>query len=74
MKKCMQFDVFGRVLIVERIGDSWKVFYQGVVGKKRTADNIMIPSFVIEENIGEYLEDICHEWATGPDSRVKKVG
>ena len=69
----MKYDIFGKILIVEQVGNGWVVFYPGADGKKRMAENIIIPSFLCEAEILKYLEDICHEWACGPDSKVKIV-
>lgn len=69
----MRFDVFGRQLIVERQADRWAASYLGAEGKRRPADDIVIPPDVLESEIGRYLDDLCHEWATGRHPAVRRL-
>ena len=69
----MRFDVFGRQLVVERLGDRWVAFYQGPEGKRRPADGIVIPPDLLESEIGQYLDDLCHEWATRKHPTVRRL-
>lgn len=67
-----KFDVFGRAVLVSRPGTRWQAYYLGNEGKRRRADDIVIPSSLSENEIRQYLADLCHEWATTahPDVRA----
>ena len=69
----MKFNVFGRLVEVQRYNEEWVVYYLGNEGKKRKAANILVPSFVAEVELAEYLADLYHEWATPTNSAVKKI-
>jgi hypothetical protein len=60
----VKLNVFGRIIEVIRDDSCWKVFYLGNEGKMRPADDIHIPAQIKEEDVVNYLADICHEWAT----------
>jgi len=64
MKKSMKFNVYGRLVSVQKTEQGWKVFFLGNDGKKRPANDIIIPSIIGQEEIEDYLSDLCHEWAT----------
>jgi len=70
----MRFDVFGRQVVVERREGAWAVFYPGAEGKRRRADDLVIPASVREEDLARYLEDLCHEWATEESPSVRRIG
>jgi len=71
--KSLKFDVFGRdVLIVEKDG-AWEAFYLGSEGKRRIAKDISVPSSITESELIQYLDDLCHEWATDRNNSVRKV-
>jgi hypothetical protein len=67
----LEFDVFGRPVLVEATGTGWAVFYLGNEGKRRPAHDLRVPDFVAEADLAQYLADVCHEWATPghPDVR-----
>ena len=69
----LKFDVFGRQVLVIGAGDEWKAFYSGTEGKRRPAENIVIPSNISEEQLPQYLADLCHEWATSSNPEVNKL-
>lgn len=62
--RALRFDVFGRRVLVARSAAGWSVFYLGSDGKRRPAGDIRLPSDIPEAEIGQYLGDICHEWAS----------
>ena len=71
--KPLRFDVFGReVLIVEKDG-GWEAFYLGNEGKRRIANDITVPSSIAASEITQYLDDLCHEWATDRHKTVRRV-
>jgi hypothetical protein len=57
----MRFDIFGRLVIVERQAERWVAYYPGE-GKRRPAD-IAIPSQLTEDELLGYLADLFHELA-----------
>ena len=69
----MKLNVFGRLVEVARDGTSWKAFYLGNEGKRRLAEDIIIPPHIQEEQIIEYVADLCHEWATPNRNEVRKL-
>ena len=71
--KTLKFDVFGRdILVVEKDG-GWEAFYLGNEGKRRVAKDIVVPSSITESEMIQYLDDLCHEWATDRNNSVKRV-
>ena len=70
----MEFDVFGRRIIIERHGSRWAVFEPGDEGKRRPARDIFIPPHVTESELLRYLADLCHESASPSRPDVKRLG
>ncbi len=69
----MRFDVFGRyLLLVERNGDGWRVLELGGDGKRRIFEDVVVPPHVREEEIGELLADLLHEYAR-PGATVRRL-
>jgi len=71
--KRLRFDVFGRDVLVEKHERGWRVFYRGSEGKRRPATDIVIPPNIEESKLAQYLDDLCHEWATDRNRTVKRV-
>ena len=69
----LRFDVFGRQVLVTATGDDWAVYYVGSEGKRRPARDIVVPSEIPESGIAQYLDDLCHEWATPRRPVVKRL-
>jgi hypothetical protein len=69
----LRFDVFGRRVLVSRNEGRWTAFYSGVEGKRRIASDIAIPANTAEEDLQQYLADLCHEWATSLHPDVSKL-
>ena len=68
-----RFNVFGHLLAVRRTaGGGWTTYLLGVDGKRRPA-GIVVPSFIDEADLGQYLADILHEFATPSNSKVLKI-
>ena len=59
----LTFDVFGRMMAVEPAPDGWRLFVLGTDGKRSSA-NVVIPAFVEEAELAQYLDDVYHEAAT----------
>ncbi len=71
--KSLKFDVFGRDVLIERNDSGWQVFYLGNEGKRRPARDIVVPPNIEESKLTQYLDDLCHEWATDRNNSVKRV-
>jgi hypothetical protein len=72
MTRRLSFDVFGRTLIVERDGDRWRAIAVGPDGKRSPA-GVVIPGFVDEAELAQFLDDHFHEWATPEHPAVRKL-
>lgn len=69
----MKLNVFGRdVEIIKDSRENWVAYYLGNEGKKRIAQDIVIPKQLSESDIVEYVADLCHEWASVkyPDVKI----
>lgn len=51
----------------------WSVYYPGAEGKRRHAEDIVIPACVDEAGLELYLADLCHEWASEKHSEVSRL-
>jgi hypothetical protein len=71
--KNLKFDVPGWDVAVVRTESGWQAFYLGNDGKRRPASDIIVPSNITETEMGQYLDDLCHEWATDRNTSVNRV-
>lgn len=71
--KSLKFDVFGRDVVIVETEKGWQAFYLGNEGKRRPANDIVVPSNIAESKVLQYLDDLCHEWATDRNNSVKRV-
>lgn len=69
----MKFDVYGRKIEIVKHDSQWRVFYLGGEGKKRIANDIIIPSHMEESELLGYLADLQHEWSREGSDRVVKL-
>lgn len=69
----LEFDVYGRRVLVERADAGWIVLYPGTEGKRQAARDIVIPPDTPESELARYLADLCHEWATPERSTVRRL-
>ncbi|UCH40437.1 MAG: hypothetical protein JSU67_01660 [Gammaproteobacteria bacterium] len=69
----LRFDVFGRKVLVVASSNGWVTFYVGTEGKRRSSPDIVIPPDLPESEISQYLDDLCHEWATDQHPHVKQI-
>ena len=69
----MEFEIFGRRIIVERDGAEWVAFDPGDDGKRRRARDIFIPRHITESELAQYLADLCHESASPSRPDVKRL-
>ena len=73
MNKSFKLDVFGKLILAIHTNDGWEMFYLNEDGKRRLATEILVPNFVKETEIENYIEDICHEWATEKHPNVRRL-
>lgn len=59
----MKLSIYGQNFEVIKTDGKWEVFILGQEGKKRPAQDIVIPSIINEEDLVSYLEDLLHEYA-----------
>jgi hypothetical protein len=69
----IKLNVFGKRVSAQKTEQGWEVFFLGDDGRKRPAYDLVIPSFISEDEIESYLSDICHEWATDKNKDVYKL-
>ena len=67
-----RFNVFGRIIAVERVGDAWAAHLIGNDGKRRPA-GLAIPADVTGAELAQYLYDIYHESATPTSGDVFEI-
>jgi hypothetical protein len=72
MTACPKFDVFGRVMVANRTEDAWSLLVLGPDGKRAPAD-VVVPAFVSEDQLLQYLDDLYHELATRERPCVKRL-
>jgi hypothetical protein len=70
--KTLRFNVFGRIFSVRREGASWQVHAVGADGKRSPA-GFVIPDFVGEDEIAQYLFDLFHESAAPGNGDVRRI-
>jgi hypothetical protein len=70
--KAIRFNVFGRIFSVQREGALWQAYAVGSDGKRMPA-GFVIPDFVQEEEIEQYLVDLFHESATPGNGEVRRI-
>ena len=68
-----RFNVFGRIVEVRREGVVWQAYRVGVDGKRSPA-GFVVPDFVQEDEIAQYLADLFHESAMPHNGEVVRIG
>lgn len=67
-----RFDVFGRIYLIRRAGRAWEVLAQGADGKRAPA-GFVVPDFVEEAELEQYLFDLFHENAPPGNGDVRRL-
>ncbi|MGM9481669.1 DUF7661 family protein [Roseateles sp. NT4] len=67
-----RFNVFGRLFDIERRGEQWSVLYVGNDGKRAPA-GFVIPEFVAEEELEQFLFDLFHEQAAYKKGGISRL-
>jgi hypothetical protein len=68
----LRFNVFGRIFSIERVGALWQAHAVGADGKRSPA-GFVVPEFVTEEEMEQYLFDLFHESATPGNGDVRRI-
>ena len=68
----LRFDVFGRMFLVRREGGLWQAYALGVDGKRSPA-GFVVPEFLAEAELEQYLFDLFHESATPGSGDVRRI-
>ena len=66
------FNVFGRIIAIERTNNAWKGFQIGPDGK-RGAIELAVPSEIAYGELAQYLYDVYHEDATPTNGDVLEI-
>lgn len=69
----MKLNAYGRKIEIVKSGEKWKVFFLGEEGRKRIADDIIVPSDLKRRDLKNYIEDLLHEWATAKNNQVMEI-
>jgi hypothetical protein len=67
-----RFNVFGRIIAIERTGSQWRCFNVGADGKRAPAV-LAIPDDVGHAELAQYLYDIYHESAAASDQDIFEI-
>jgi hypothetical protein len=51
MHKLIKLDVFGRQVLAVRSEEGWQLFYIGGDGKRRSVDDLIVPSLLVEKGL-----------------------
>ncbi len=68
----LRLDVYGTPMLVEHGPAGWRLFRLGSEGK-RLPLHIVVPDFVGENEIEQYLDDLFHESATPAHPCVRRI-
>lgn len=69
----VKLDVFGRLMVAKRSGSRWQFFDLGLDGKRSSVKDVVIPDFISEGELDQYLADIFHEAATEDHPGVRRL-
>ena len=70
--KAPRFNVFGRIVSIQRDGAGWRAYVIGADGKRSPA-TFIVPDFLKEDELEQYLLDLFHESATPTNGDVKRI-
>lgn len=57
----LRFDVFGRIMVVDRREDEWLLFNVSPQGLLTRNTDVAIPAELIESELAGFLDDMYHE-------------
>lgn len=67
-----RFNVFGRIFAIQREGARWQAYVVENDGKRRPA-GFVVPEFIEEHELAQYLADLFHESATPTNGEVRRM-
>ncbi len=67
-----RFNVFGRIYRIEREAAQWRAYAVGNDGKRSPAD-FVVPDFITEDELVQYLHDLFHEQASPWNGDVRRI-
>nr|WP_297355019.1 hypothetical protein [uncultured Caldimonas sp.] len=67
-----RFNVFGRIVSIQREGAVWVAYSIGADGKRAPA-GFVVPAFIEEDELEQYLFDLFHEEATPTNGEVRRL-
>ncbi|MBC5768465.1 DUF7661 family protein [Ramlibacter albus] len=68
----LRFNVFGRIYAIQREGTQWQAYAIGADGKRSPA-GFVVPDFIEEGEIEQFLFDLFHESATPGNGDVRRI-
>jgi hypothetical protein len=68
----LRFSVFGRMVDIERRNGEWAVYAVGREGTRVPA-GFVIPDFIEEDELAQFLEDLFHEQASPTSGDVRRL-
>jgi len=68
----IRFDVFGQLLLIRRVADRWDVIAVGEDGKRSPA-GFVIPDFIEDAELEQYLFDLFHERAVPGKGEIRRL-
>lgn len=68
----LRFNVFGRIVCLQRDGACWQACVVGADGKRSPA-GFVVPDFIGEDELEQYLFDLFHESAVPGRGDVKRI-
>ena len=69
----LEFDVFGRRILIERQGQGWRAYYPGPDGKRRDAVDVLLAPHLSEDDLAGHLADHFHELASPERRDVRRI-
>ena len=67
-----RFNVFGRIFLIRREAGLWATYALGADGKRAPA-GFVVPEFIDESELEQYLFDLFHESATPGNGDVRRL-
>lgn len=68
-----RFDVFGHIYLIVRAAGAWEAYAIGADGKRAPA-GFVVPDFIGEDELEQYLFDLFHESARPGGGDVRRIG
>lgn len=70
--KELRFNIFGMLIAVVATPQGWDAYALGAEGKRRPA-GFVIPDFIAEDELLQFLADMFHEAAGGANSQALRI-